>query len=70
MDREQTKKNHNRGDIIEITRRLHKIKRRLLLEAAAAQNVSIEGRVDGSTSRSVYTKLTCNCRDDDQGCVQ
>lgn len=65
MDREtfMAVKDHTttsgRKDIVEITRRLHKIKRRLLLEAATKQD--IDGRDDRPTP--IKTNSRCSCCD-------
>lgn len=59
MTTNQTMK-HNHRDVMEITRRLHKIKRRLLLQVAHKQD-SGEGRDE---TGSIYTKTTCNCCED------
>jgi hypothetical protein len=52
---------HSRKDVIEITRRLHKIKRRLLLNIAIKNEEA--ARANGQESR--YAKSTCACNDDD-----
>ena len=52
--------NFSKSEVIEITRRLHKIKRRLLLNAANRHDSSASGD-DGNQMKSVYTKSTCAC---------
>mmetsp|Transcript_15237 Transcript_15237/g.18545 ORF Transcript_15237/g.18545 Transcript_15237/m.18545 type:complete len:115 (+) Transcript_15237:92-436(+) len=48
--------------VMEISRRLHKIKRRLLLNVAAEQNRIKENNKE----TSIYSKIACSCRDDNE----